>query len=174
MRLKRAATESRVELQMTPMIDMVFQLLIYFLFTFRITATEGDFNIKLPKLTEEQPVNNDPVAPLVVALRSDDAGNLRELAITTRASTRTIPVVPGDRASAREAFAALLNEVKQYVGRETGPNSLRTKIEARISFDYNLQYRYIIDAMTNLSGYREGREIVRLIEKIQFDKAKQP
>ena len=38
----------KVELQMTPMIDIVFQLLIFFIITFKIVAPEGDFNIKMP------------------------------------------------------------------------------------------------------------------------------
>jgi biopolymer transport protein ExbD len=173
MRIRPAGSDSKVEMQMTPMIDMVFQLLIYFLFTFRISTAEGDLNIKLPK-QPDAPVEENLVMPLVVALHADEVGNLRELAITTRGLTRAIPVVPGSAPSARDAFASLLEEVKQYVGRETGPNSLRTKVEARISFDYHLHYRYVIDAMTNVSGYREGREIVRLIEKVHFEKAKPP
>lgn len=42
----RAAT--KVELMMTPMIDIVFQLLIFFIMSFKIAAQEGDFNIKMP------------------------------------------------------------------------------------------------------------------------------
>ena len=33
---------------MTPMIDIVFNLLIFFVMTFKITAPEGDFNVKMP------------------------------------------------------------------------------------------------------------------------------
>ena len=43
---RRAGEE--IELQMTPMIDIVFQLLIFFIMTFKIIAPEGDFNIKMP------------------------------------------------------------------------------------------------------------------------------
>ena len=34
---------------MTPMIDMVFQLLIFFILTLNIVDPEGDFNLRLPK-----------------------------------------------------------------------------------------------------------------------------
>jgi biopolymer transport protein ExbD len=161
-------------MQMTPMIDMVFQLLIYFLFTFRITTTEADFNLKLPVAVDDAE-SPGLVAPLEVALRSDESGNLRELVVSTSNSARILPVVPGNRESARAAFATLLSEVKQYVGRETGPGSLRSQVEARISFDYNLHYRYVIDAMTNVTGYRDSQgQVVRLIEKVNFARAKQP
>ncbi len=33
---------------MTPMIDVVFQLLIFFMLTLKIIAPEGDFNINMP------------------------------------------------------------------------------------------------------------------------------
>ncbi len=33
---------------MTPMIDIVFLLLVFFLFSFKIVVQEGDFNIRMP------------------------------------------------------------------------------------------------------------------------------
>ena|SRR2546423_9310419 len=169
MQLRTRAGQSRVEMQMTPMIDMVFQLLIYFLFTFRISAVEGDFNIKLPKLAPPV-VDASLIPPFAVQLRADEAGNLRQVVTPSR----TIDVTPGDRSSARAAFASLLSDVKDFVGQDTGPNSLRAKAEARITSDFNLHYRNVIDAVTNISGYRQGGQTVRLIEKIQFDRAKAP
>ena len=65
-------------------------------------------------------------------------------------------------------------DVKDYVGKDTGPNSLRFKAEARLSADFNLHYRYVIDAITSVSGYREGNQTVRLIQNIQFDPPKPP
>jgi biopolymer transport protein ExbD len=38
----------KVEIPMTPMIDIVFQLLVFFIMTFKIVSQEGDFNIKMP------------------------------------------------------------------------------------------------------------------------------
>ncbi len=87
MQLRRAGEAAKVEMQMTPMIDMVFQLLIYFLFTFRITVSEGDFNVKLPTPLEEA-TPEDLVAPLEVGLRADEAGQLRELVISSRSIQR--------------------------------------------------------------------------------------
>ena len=37
-----------VIVQMTPMIDIVFQLMCFFLFTFKIVLPEGDFSIRMP------------------------------------------------------------------------------------------------------------------------------
>ncbi len=38
----------KIEPQMAPMIDVVFQLLIFFMLTLKITSPEGDFNINMP------------------------------------------------------------------------------------------------------------------------------
>jgi biopolymer transport protein ExbD len=163
MKLAKRSADAKVEMQMTPMIDMVFQLLIYFLFTFKIVAQEGDFNIRMPKTADGPPPPG--VLPFVVRLSADEAGNLRQIVTPVR----TLPVAPGDRISARNAYRSLLNEVKDFVGQETGPNSLRDKAEAKISADFHLHYKYVIDAITHVSGYREpDGQLVRLIQNIQF------
>jgi biopolymer transport protein ExbD len=43
----------KIELQMTPMIDIVFQLLVFFIMTFKIVSQEGDFNIKMPLAAQQ-------------------------------------------------------------------------------------------------------------------------
>ena len=45
---KRPSKDEKIELQMTPMIDIVFQLLVFFIMTFNVVAQEGDFNIRMP------------------------------------------------------------------------------------------------------------------------------
>lgn len=45
---KTGSAESKVNLEMTPMIDVVFQLLIFFMFTFKIVTVEGEFAITMP------------------------------------------------------------------------------------------------------------------------------
>ncbi|MFM7594481.1 MAG: ExbD/TolR family protein [Isosphaeraceae bacterium] len=45
---KSGSAESKVNLEMTPMIDVVFQLLIFFMFTFKIVTVEGEFAITMP------------------------------------------------------------------------------------------------------------------------------
>ena len=40
--------DQKISIDMTPMIDIVFQLLSFFIFTLKISAQEGDFMIKMP------------------------------------------------------------------------------------------------------------------------------
>ena len=48
MRIRNTEHRDQIVLQMTPMIDIVFQLLVFFVFTFKIVLPEGDFNIRMP------------------------------------------------------------------------------------------------------------------------------
>ena len=48
MHIKKTNPDAKVEMQMTPMIDIVFQLLTFFIMTFKIIAAECDSDIKLP------------------------------------------------------------------------------------------------------------------------------
>src|SRR2546422_8483212 len=42
--------ESKVEIQMTPMLDMIFQLLIFFILTFKPVIDEGQFGVNMSSL----------------------------------------------------------------------------------------------------------------------------
>ena len=68
MKVRRPQTDG-VKIDMTPMIDVVFQLLAFFLMTFKVAAQEGDFNVKMPLAAPRQGVP-DPtqVPPLKIRL----------------------------------------------------------------------------------------------------------
>jgi len=53
MRRRRKADSSAVEMQMGPMIDMVFLLLVFFMVTAKPMKPEGDINIGLPGTAEQ-------------------------------------------------------------------------------------------------------------------------
>ena len=62
---KRIDMEHKSELNMTPMIDVVFQLIIFFIITIKM---EQDINmdIKLPEATSAAPVKSDPLRAMTV------------------------------------------------------------------------------------------------------------
>ena len=70
---KRSPLE-KPQINMTPMIDVVFLLLTFFVLTFRIIIPEGDFNIGMLPQGEQQAANasTDPVQVRLIA----DAGGL--------------------------------------------------------------------------------------------------
>src|SRR4051794_8110547 len=81
MRVRRgASTETKVEQQMTPMIDVVFQLLTFFILSFKVVTLEGDFNIKMPQ-GKAAPGNlmQNEVPPMKLRMIADSSGALKGL-----------------------------------------------------------------------------------------------
>jgi biopolymer transport protein ExbD len=148
----------KIPLEMTPMIDVVFQLLIFFMLTLKIVSIEGDFNIKMPLApsgAEIQELN----LPLTVRLSAVDGD---KVAIELNGSPLS-------------SFAELRSAVIEKVGYNTGEESTAAKQEVVLDVDYDLHYRYVIDAITHVRGAptSEGK-FVPLIEKIRFGEQRRP
>ena len=149
-----SAGDEKIELQMTPMIDIVFQLLVFFIMTFKIVAQEGDFSIKMPKAPASGNPSPNLVPPIQVRMTADVNGNLANIAVGTRSLGRD--------------FTALQNEVVGIIGTERGPGSIAESAEVELDCDYNLHYQYVIQAITAVSGKVQGKDVIKLIEKIKF------
>ena len=151
---------NKIELQMTPMIDIVFQLLVFFIMTFKIVTQEGDFNIKMP-LAAASGTEVDPTAlDMRLRLTADAEGGLTGI----RLNDTSFP----------DGFEALHRHVIGLVGGDQ-PDSFRESAEIEIDADYQLRYEYVIQAITAVTGYRTPEdEVVKLIEKIRFSPPKQP
>jgi biopolymer transport protein ExbD len=149
----------KVEMQMTPMIDIVFQLLTFFLFSFKIAAIEGDFNIRMPVAGPGTP-DAESQLPIKVRLAADAEGNLASIHLADRA-------LPN--------FQALHQQVMNIVGSDAGPNAAASGAEAELDCDYNLKYQNVIKAITAISGQvTPDGHIVKLIQKIKFAPPKKP
>ena len=62
----------KVAVNMTPMIDVVFQLMIFFMLTFNIIAPEGDFDVRMPLgKSSAEPLDDLQLPPIQVRLASD-------------------------------------------------------------------------------------------------------
>jgi len=146
----------KVALMMTPMIDIVFQLLVFFIMTFKIVSPEGDFNIKMPLAAPSEGLPDDnQLPPMKVRLRAAGDGNLASIELGQRRL---------------DDFKALNLQVREIVGDDRGPGSVADSTEVELDCDYNLKFEYVIDTITAVSGYvaADGRSIVKVIEKIKF------
>jgi biopolymer transport protein ExbD len=154
---RRAGEE--IELQMTPMIDIVFQLLIFFIMTFKIVLPEGDFNIKMPLVapTAEGTPPLTEIPPVTVTMTAKRNGSLDELWFGNRLMGK-----PGD-----PNFQDLRQQVKDMVGPDPGPSVLEST-EVELKCDKNLDYENVIEAMDRISGYVDEGRIVKMVEKISF------
>ena len=154
--------EEKIELQMTPMIDIVFLLLVFFLMTFKIVSPEGDFNIKMPLAAPSKGPPIDSLAPPTkVTLLADDSGMLSGILLTKR------PM---------RDFNQLHLEIRGTVDDLGGPNSAGANaLEVELECEYQLRFEYVIDAISAMSGYvTEDRRIIPLIEKIKFSPPRPP
>jgi biopolymer transport protein ExbD len=155
MKIRHTDRRETITLQMTPMIDIVFQLLVFFVFTFKIVLPEGDFNIRMPADSGEAAEPTD--TPLLkVRLR---AGGDRHLA----------GVQLGDvDLGTDNPFFELQTRIRGMIDDTGGPGS--TEQEVEIDCDYDLRYRYVMRAMTAITGYLDPQTGQRhkLIERVRF------
>ena len=144
----------KVELMMTPMIDIVFQLLVFFIMTFKIVSPEGDFNIKMPLLAPDTgPPEEVPPLQITVRLRAFDDGGLRSIQM-------------GERTLG--SFKALTLAVIEYVSDDFGPGSIAAETDVELDFDPHLNYEHVMAAITAVAGYVRDGQRFKLIEQIQF------
>jgi len=149
----------KIELQMTPMIDIVFQLLVFFIMTFKIVTPEGDFNIKMPlnAPAKGQP-NPEMIPPMSIRLTAQSSGRLDKIKM-------------GDKVF--KNFESLNAAVRQITGGGAAGPGAAQAAEVEIDADYNLRFEYVIETITAVSGYiaenPDGEtKVVKLIEKIKF------
>ncbi len=150
----RSKEEDKAQLSMTSMIDIVFLLLVFFVMTFKISALEGDFNVKMPK--DGTGASDSTDLPIKLRLVSDGSGNLAE-------------IVLNDNTSFGTDFESLRAKIVSIVGDNAGPSD-NSGPEVEIDLDYDLHYVHVISAITSVTGYRTGNDVVRLVDKIKFAK----
>ena len=162
MKIRHSDHRDKIELQMTAMIDIVFQLLIFFIMTFKIVLPEGDFNIRMPLASEQTSAEMDETPTLNLRLKSNDEGVLTS-------------VMLGDLSfgAERDTFARLHTHIRGLIKDEGGPGTASEQ-EVEIDADYDLRYEYIIRSITALSGYLdENGKRHALIEKIRLAEPKE-
>ncbi len=149
-----APREDKIELQMTAMIDIVFQLLIFFIMTFKIVALEGDFNINMPLAAESEVAPPPLIPPIKVRMQANADGSLAALSMGEAPLT---------------GMQQLHDQIVTIVGGTTGPGGVGSEVEVELDCDYGLDYQYVIMAITAISGYfDEQGQIQPLVDKIKF------
>jgi biopolymer transport protein ExbD len=150
-----------IKINMTAMIDIVFQLLVFFIMTFKVVTMEGDFNIRMPLATTENVEDMESELPelIIVKLRAGENGNINSI------------VVDDIETFADETmFLDLTNHIESRIAGEGDPeNSLQTELEFHI--DYGLKCQYTVQAIEAVSGRvvpGPERSVKKLIEKIKF------
>lgn len=137
-----------VQLAMTPMIDIVFQLLVFFVMTLKIVAPEGDFSIKMP-LSAGEPQQSLAV-PIEVRMLADANGRLSDLNLN------------GERLS---GFPELRERIVTLTARADG----QAELELALNADETLRYEHVIEAMNAVTGRREADgSITHFVERVRL------
>ena len=158
MKKKRASSADKVEVPMAPMIDITFQLLIFFMLNLKILAPEGNFDINMPIMApSSQPSDEPNLPPIKVGLKSDVNGNLTQLTLGGK-----------NLGNDDAAFDRLSGEILRIIVRPGNP--LTKDIEVEIDADYEVQYQYVIRAVSRCTGRIDPKtnQLVRYVEKIKF------
>jgi len=166
MKLRNRVTTGKVNVDMTPMIDVVFQLLIFFMCTLKVIEPEGDFDISMPlgRATASSDTEAE-LPPFKVRLEANAEGELNALYFNG-----------ANLGGGDQAFAKLNSEVFRAITAlaAIGPDQ-QEKQEVEIDPDYNVHYRYIISSIGACSGRLGQNGIpVRYISKIKFAPRREP
>ena len=145
-----------MKMNMTSMIDIVFQLLVFFVMTFNPPQYEGDFSVKMP-LTSDTPDNDniDPPSVINVKLTAALDGTLSNILVNS---------VPVDQ---NDLYGGLTKVIESELAAEGDPDKAR---ETEVDFDIarELKYAYTVTAIEAVSGKKEGDVVTKLIGKIKF------
>ena len=159
MAAKREALSDKIAIDMTPMIDVVFQLITFFMLTLKTVIVEGDFDIKMPLGAGKQDPDSAPPTVHLVKMTADPAGQLTGITLNGN------PVAD---------FEQLRQKIIGFVGVNQGPGGA-DNTEVELDCDYGLKYGNVVKAISFVSGVPQADgQVIDLVKKIKFKPPKKP
>jgi biopolymer transport protein ExbD len=154
--------KEELKLNMTAMIDIVFQLLVFFILTFKVTAMETDFNISMP-LAGQASDPTDVIPQLIqVKLRANSNRDIAAIEVDNEREFKTF--------DEGNIFGQLTDFVERTLQGEGDP-STAAETEVEFVIDPSLRYRYTVMGIEAVSGRRTSSgQVKTLVEKIKFRK----
>ena len=137
------------DLPITPMLDMSFQLMAFFIFTFRPAPTEGQIAMSLPKQEGGEsaipsPTDEKPEA-YVVRVEAASNGTISRIQLTKKDDIDTRPVELGADIAAYQ---------KELQTRYAAIQGDKTKAKVTLEIQENLLQDYVVQLLDN--GLRSG------------------
>jgi biopolymer transport protein ExbD len=190
---RQSKLASKIDINMTPMIDVVFQLLTFFMLTLKTVIVEGDFNIRMPLGASAGAAEDNPIPPIIVKMAATPEGRLADVKLGGKGVAgqdllnelaSADAMVDAAMEAARQGNKGQLNAARQ--AKEVAAQKLTLAIQAQIldafgndlsqaeltelelDCDPGLKYDHVVSAITAASGVVQGDEVVPLIKKIKF------
>lgn len=141
--------DAKVEIQMTPMLDMIFQLLIFFILTFKPVVDEGQFGVNMSALP-----GGSAARPTMVPGMGDDSDTAeKDISLIPPLRIRLVAgpdgnlaaggIAMGDRAL--PSMEQLLFELRATV------RGSADEFEVVIEADSKLHYQYVVQTVNAIS-----------------------
>lgn len=189
---RQSKLAGKIPIDMTAMIDVVFQLLTFFMLTLKSVVVEGDFNIRMPLGASAGAAEENPIPPLILKMSADASGRLTgvqmggksivgqdllgELGSADALLDQAMAAGAGNQAAMKQArrakeltaqklTAALQAQIVDTFGNDLSRAELT---ELELDCDPGLKYDHVVSAITAASGILKGDEVVPLIQKIKF------
>ena len=163
MKFRKNSQEAvQINAQMTPLIDITFLLLIFFLLTLKITPEEGEFSINMPIESNKPSVDFNKTTYLV-ELKANPDGTLN-----------TLIFMGNSMGNSDDVYRRLNKEVGEMVG--TLDKRILDDVNIKIKADYNLNYKEAVKAVSACTGYidPETGQVKRYVEKVDFAESEKP
>ena len=148
---------AKIEINMTPMIDVVFQLLTFFLMTFKVSAVEGDFDLRLPRENPPELGTADGYPDEIrIRLIAAPDGDLAAIQIETSS-----PLVGPAAFAELTRMSARIVQIARDAGQE--------EPTARIVADDGLRYEFVLQAIAAASSRLDAAgNIEPLFKKVRL------
>ena len=152
--------DEKIDINMTPMIDAVFQLLIFFMLTLKILEQEGNFDINMPVSGEPGETAQDLAIKVFLAANPD--GTLAQIRLGGKPLGNDVPL----------CYRRLNGEIAAMAG--TG-GQFSDDMEVEITADYDLHYEHAIKAVSACTGrLGPNGQLIRYVETVKFTPPQRP
>jgi len=154
-RSAEAATE--VELPITPMLDMAFQLLTFFVFTYHPSSLEGQMEMTLPASGEAKAAAPEDVNPNKPSDTELEIPSELTIVIKTATGDENAHTPSQYIVEAREGTLSpmtTLKELEAYLIK--AKETLGNKDDIKIKADSRLKYAYIMEVMDVCNNPKKG------------------
>jgi len=138
------ANQAKVDIQMTPMLDMIFQLLIFFILTFKPVIDEGQFDVTMSKIPGEKVAAGPTIDSSQQSQEVAETKPSIPIVVRSTANGRLAGIVLGERSMS--GVGELQTSLKELVGDTPEEFEVALEVDERLKYEYVMQ---IINAISH-------------------------